>query len=309
MHLASSKFDSILYADDTTLVNPLCSFNSSISTNTHGNLSDNINKELQKVYDWLAVNKLSLNIAKTKYMIFHFPQRKINEILDLKINDTSISKTSEFDFLGLRIHETLNWQPHMNKIGNKLSKLIGIFRKLNKYLPLNTLLLMYNSLFLPHLNYAILAWGFSCDRIFKLQKSIVRLICLTRYNAHTDPLFKTLNILKVEDLFKLKALKFYFLYLQNNLPAYFNDIFAQTPVNHPYQTRNKESMQLLVPKRNRTRKCIRFLIPSLLKNTPPCIKDKFHTHSLSGFSKYAKIHFISKYPETCTIPDCFVCND
>ena len=50
-------FNFILYADDTTLS----------STIQIPSMSDfNINTELAKVYDWLAVNKLSLNVSKTK---------------------------------------------------------------------------------------------------------------------------------------------------------------------------------------------------------------------------------------------------
>ena len=242
-------------------------------------------------------------------MIFHFPQRRINPTLDLKINNISISKTSEFNFLGLLIHETLTWQPHINKISIKLSKLIGIFKKLHKHLPTNTLLLMYNSLFLPHVNYSILAWGYSCDRITKLQKSVVRLICHAKYNSHTDLLFKTLKLLKTQDLLKLKALKFYFRYSQNQLPEYFSDIYSLTPITHPYQTRNRHVPPLPIPKRNRARNCIRYFIPSLLKRTPPCITDKLYTHSMSSFSKYTKLHFISQYSETCTIANCYICSN
>ena len=74
---ASSKFESILYADDTTLLNSLCVFNTN-NTDNYRNTSDVINLELNKVYSWLSANKLSLNISETKFMIFHFPQRKIN---------------------------------------------------------------------------------------------------------------------------------------------------------------------------------------------------------------------------------------
>ena len=60
----------MLYADDTTLTRPLCSF-------THGNENDvchvspSINSKLLEISDWLTVNKLSLNVKKTKFMIFH----------------------------------------------------------------------------------------------------------------------------------------------------------------------------------------------------------------------------------------------
>ena len=36
---------------------------------------NNINVELQKISQWLEVNKLSLNANKSKYMIVHHPQK------------------------------------------------------------------------------------------------------------------------------------------------------------------------------------------------------------------------------------------
>jgi hypothetical protein len=84
--LASSKFEFILYADDTTLIGPLCFFNLTAST-IESNPSNSINTELKGVHDWLSVNKLSINIKKTKNMIFHFQQRRLSQedILHIKI--------------------------------------------------------------------------------------------------------------------------------------------------------------------------------------------------------------------------------
>ena len=68
-----------------------------------------INIELSKISDLLAVNKLSLNIAKTKFMLFHNYQKTINEddIPHLTINDTIIERVTEFNFgaHNKRIHE------------------------------------------------------------------------------------------------------------------------------------------------------------------------------------------------------------
>ena len=70
IHKVSANLKYILYADDTTINSHLCSF-------THGGNDDFglvtalINLELRKISDWLAVNKLSLNVQKTKFMIFH----------------------------------------------------------------------------------------------------------------------------------------------------------------------------------------------------------------------------------------------
>ena len=74
IQFASSVFKSILYADDTNLISPISVF--SAHSSDIKMTSANINSELKKISDWMAVNKLSLNIGKTKLMIFHFPQKK-----------------------------------------------------------------------------------------------------------------------------------------------------------------------------------------------------------------------------------------
>ena len=65
----SDFFDVILYADDITLFNSLSQCNCSQDSNV-------INNELKKIYDWLTVNKLSINTQKTRFMIFHTPKKK-----------------------------------------------------------------------------------------------------------------------------------------------------------------------------------------------------------------------------------------
>ena len=88
----------------------------------------------------------------------------------------------------------------MESIAKKLSKTIGIINKLKHYHPLYTLKTIYDSLINSFLNYGILCWGFKQNRIFQLQKKAIRTITRSKYNAHTEPLFKKLNILKVNEI-------------------------------------------------------------------------------------------------------------
>ena len=81
--------------------------------------------------------------------------------------------------------------------------------KLKHFLRTYTLRTMYNSLILPHLNFSILSWGLHSGRLPKLQKRAVRIITLNKYNAHTEPILKSLGLLKVNDIFTLQCLKFY----------------------------------------------------------------------------------------------------
>ena len=82
IHNASSKFHAILFADDTNLTSTLCSFDVNIDNNCNSlQLSTNINKELKNIQIWLEINKLSLNVKKTKFMIFHHKQRNIGNLI------------------------------------------------------------------------------------------------------------------------------------------------------------------------------------------------------------------------------------
>ena len=56
---------------------------------------------------------------------------------------------------------------------------------------------MYKSLILPILYYGLLLWGPHCERLLLLQKRIMCVITNSNYIAHTDPIFKTLNLFKL----------------------------------------------------------------------------------------------------------------
>ena len=88
IHRACKHFHPILFADDTNLTSSLCSFNEEQNTPDRMiSLSQVINNELKEIQKWLELNKLSLNVKKTKYMIFHNHQRDIiNHTPKLELN-------------------------------------------------------------------------------------------------------------------------------------------------------------------------------------------------------------------------------
>ena len=129
IHIASEQFNFILYADDTNMTSPMCSFSSQIALQSMPmtQFSHNINVELNNIQEWLSINKLSLNVKKTKFMIFHYRQRNIdNLILDLQISSEKIERVAEFNFLGLTVDENLNWNAHIQKVSNKISRTLGV---------------------------------------------------------------------------------------------------------------------------------------------------------------------------------------
>ena len=311
IHTATNSFKAVLYADDTNLISPICSFNSQHSLN-HDSLDDvcsKINVELNFILEWLNVNKLSLNASKTKFMLFHYPQRKVDNLsLDLKINSTSIERVSEFNFLGLTLDECLNWKPHVQKISNKISRIIGVLCRLKNYLPKHILRTIYNSLILPHLQYAVLTWGFKMGRVELLQKRAVRVITSSKYNAHTEPLFKQLNLLKVKDIFEVTALKLFYKLKKNYLPVYITGMFQDFSREHDHNTRQHLVLNNAFSSSRYSEKCIRFHLPIIVNNTGICKLEKVTTHCYHGFIFYIKKCMIDRYVAQCQIRRCYICN-
>ncbi len=132
--MASNLFKFVIYADDTNMNTNL----EIISERCiDGDIASTINRELACVSDWLKCNMLSLNVQKSKYMIFHKPQKKIPNI-QLVMNDVNIEQVTHFDFLGLTLNENLNWKNHIDKISNKISRSIGILNKHKHFIPLQS---------------------------------------------------------------------------------------------------------------------------------------------------------------------------
>ena len=115
----------------------------------------------------------------------------------------------------------MNWSSHSSKIANKISRTLGIMNRFKRYLPTSAMKLMYDSAVLSHLQFGITCWGFEWERIFKLQKRALRIMTNSKYNAHTDPIFKGLEMLNVKDIFDVQCLKLWCKFVTNELPNFF----------------------------------------------------------------------------------------
>ena len=112
--MATENFEYILYADDSTLFS---------ATDQQFDINA-LNNSLEEVYNWLATNKLSLNIDKTKCVVMRAINKNVSNIPDyLTIQNTNIGCEKSFNLLGVVIDEHLNWKSHTDKIANTISKI------------------------------------------------------------------------------------------------------------------------------------------------------------------------------------------
>ena len=242
-------------------------------------------------------------------MVFHYHQKRISNLdLRLYINKTRIKQVKEFNFLGVVFDECLSWKEHTQKIAGKISISVGTLKRLKRFLPMDILKTIYNALILPHLNLGILLWGHKCERIFKLQKWAVRSITSSQYNAHTNPLFQKLKLLKVEDIRNMSYLKFHYKYTKNELPKYFDNMFNQEYPNHDHDTRNKNDPLPPNWKKHGAKNSIRFALLPAIEKLPLEISENVEAHStVQALAKKAKFHFIESYSGGCNDQNCFVC--
>ena len=129
-----------------------------------------MNEVLNSVYKYCNINKLSINFAKTTYMVISSTR------LRSYIHIPNIAHKTQIKYLGIYIDQNLQWGPQTQHINNKLAKNIAVISKIRYFVDLHTLKQLYYSFIYPYLTYATLAWGSACKtslrRILIKQKNV-----------------------------------------------------------------------------------------------------------------------------------------
>ncbi len=103
---------------------------------------------------------------------------------------------------------------------------------------------------------------------------------MSKYNAHTEPIFKKLQFLKLNNIFKLQQLKFYYKLIKGDLPKHFQQFsyIHNFDIHHHY---TRETSSIFIPRVNHAyaQKHIRHNLILTINNTPHIIIDKIHTQS------------------------------
>ena len=182
-----------------------------------------------------------------------------------------------------------------------------MFYRLAKIFPEEILVTLYNSLIASHLNYGILAWVIATTRLEKLQKKAIRLITNSKYIAHTNPLFKRLQLLKIV------VMKFYYNLYNGLLPVYFN-VFLDSITREPLRVlRNPLIHQPVL--RTKYAECnllfqLINVINSLKNDSCDTILKKVHLRTLTykGFAFNVTHVLLNAYDPICRLRVCYVCN-
>ena len=250
----SHKVLPILYADDSNLF---------VKGNNIDEMISMLNAELSKIYEWLNVNRLSLNIDKTQCILFKGKKKKINRTSNVNVSNRIITFVDHIKFLGVTIDSSLTWEHHSKCIRNKMSKGIGILTKAKKNLKRETLTTLYYSFVYPYINYAIEIWGgmkvTELDSISNLQRRALRIIAGVPYQSSSEPLFKSLKILNVKKVYISKVAMFMYNVDKGNYPGCITDMYSTNSLYHEYYTRQHDSLHVPICRNDYMKRNIRYV--------------------------------------------------
>ena len=224
---------SILSADDAVLYVTDSCLDSCLSK---------LNLLIKNLSGWILENKLTVNVDKTKLMIFS--PRQIHNLPVIYYNGIVIEWVKDIEYLGITIDENLSFVPHVKKVNKKLSQLGGVFYSMKHFLPRNTLLNIFYSLVYGALTQNIIIWGGISEthirgirvRLNNILRSILN---VGVRDLNTNTLYKTLDILNYDDTYKLFLLKFIHFCLYQR-PDIFQEHFSGLMPNDRYPTRNNK---------------------------------------------------------------------
>ena len=108
-------------------------------------------------------------------MLFH--KHRAVPPIKMSMNNISIDIFPYFNYLGIILDEHLSWKAHVAMVSGKLSKINGILNILKYIYHVQVLLILYKSLFVPHINYGSLVWGQNCNSIIRYRKKLFELYC------------------------------------------------------------------------------------------------------------------------------------
>ena len=219
-----------MFADDTNITVPGCTF---------AELEQASNSELTNLYSWLKANKLSLNIAKTEFMVIGSRQKFLAENcseLNIQLDNQPISTVEHAKSLGLIIDDRLSWSNHISELCRKISSAIGALRRIRPLISQSTAVQIYNALIQPHFDYCAPVWdglsSYLCEKLQKLQNRAARVILQANCEVNSSLLLETLKWDQLSLRRRKQKAMMMFKSLNGLAPVYLHELFSERDTDY-----------------------------------------------------------------------------
>lgn len=189
-----------LYADDACLVYP--------GANDVTNCV-NMNSDLEVLSHYFSLNRLSLNVTKTKFMHMHTGRKTLLRSTPVLYQGELVEEVQVFCYLGLYIDSLLTWRHHTDHLCTKLARMVGVFYRIRDEIPRYALMRLYYALVHSHLMYMVTVWANASEtdlkRLQTLQNRMLKVIHRLPLLTPTVELYRD----HVKSVLPIKGLQMY----------------------------------------------------------------------------------------------------
>lgn len=233
-----------LFADDTLIY-------------LHGKnldaMREQMNSELQRISQWLRLNKLKLNVSKTG-------SSTVTSMNSIVVDGEVIEMEREFKYLGVIIDEGLSFKPNVDYLCKKVSKKVGVLSRLARYITMGARISIYKSVIAPHFDFCAtllyLCDESSFERMQKLQNRAMRAILMCKKLTPIRTMLDALDLLNVKQRVHESTLKFIHKLKHGGLPNYLNEMVTYNADIHQYLTRSRNNFWITCKKNAKARNSV-----------------------------------------------------
>jgi len=233
---SSNKLKYVHFADDTT------AFRSGPDLKL---LVEEVNADLRELLTWLHCSRLSLNIAKTSFMLF--TDSWVENMPPIYISDDRVSRVNRARFLGVTVDERLNFKHHMADLAKQVSRSVGLLNRSSGYLPIHVKAKIYYALIFSRISYGVIAWG---RGTICCSNALDRLVCkahkIVNY-AHPSSNQTPVNLLKFNSIYKYFLACKFFRVVKENSHDHFVNVIGQLLPTHVHNTRFSHTLNYTTP--------------------------------------------------------------
>lgn len=172
-----------------------------------------MNEDLAILDQWFYDNVLTLNVSKTKYMIFTQRNLVIDDFGPVVVNGEHVERVHRYKYLGLVLDSSLTWAEHFELIKKKVRPFLAFLRKSHYLLEVPMKKSIYYAHIHPHFLHLAGVWGSAVggriEQLAVMQNKAVRHLFWHDYHVlglSTDELYRKHQILKVSELLKYESL-------------------------------------------------------------------------------------------------------
>jgi len=258
-----------------------------------------MNNDLNSLHRWLQINRLSLNVIKSEYMIIASRQRLANLQREpiIKIGDYHLKRVKTTKTLGVIIDENLTWNEQVDHACKKAARGLGVMRQIRDFVPKGTLENIYHTMVLPHFDYCAPVWDTCgkglCDRMQKIQNRAARIITRSDYTIRSCDILQSLSWAKLEDRrFQQKVTAMYKIIKIGNMPEYLSKLFQNVSSVHNYNLRGCHSnLTLPQPRTEAMKKSYKYSGAAAWNSLPVWVPESptlinFITNTIAGNLTY-----------------------